>query len=319
MFFVDYNQVALANIFMFLKELKGDVSEKEVKDICRHGIITSLISYKKKFSQEYGEIIITADYGNYWREDIFPEYKANREKGREESNLNWDLIFKCLNDIRDEIKETFPWRLLRVPRCEADDIIAILCKYTQNNEFSSSGMFDEPQSTLIIASDGDNQQLTIYDNVRQWCPRKKAYLPKLSKKELKMYTIEHVVKGDSGDGIPNIFMHENFFVEKTGKARQKSVTQNVLDLFFEHGQGAFELLPMEKQETESKYRQRINQAWRRYEQNAKLVLYENIPSEIEKSILESYHNSTPVGSVDAVRKYFIKNRCRLLMDELPTI
>ena len=42
---------------------------------------------------------------HYWRRDIFPLYKYNRKKGREESDKNWDSIFEVLNQIRDELKE----------------------------------------------------------------------------------------------------------------------------------------------------------------------------------------------------------------------
>src|SRR5687768_13529831 len=124
MILVDYNQISLANIFVFMKDLTN-ASEKETLDICRHGIITTLLSYKKKFGQEYGELVIAADAGNYWRNDIFPEYKAGRKKYREESKLDWELVFKCLNQVRDEIQTVFPWRFIRVPRCEADDIFAV--------------------------------------------------------------------------------------------------------------------------------------------------------------------------------------------------
>lgn len=315
---VDFNQIALANIFIFMGDLKN-ADEKEMLDICRHGIINTLISYKKKFGAEYGDLIITADAGNYWRKDVFPEYKANRYKDKEESDFNWELAWKCLNQVRDEIQAIFPWRFLRVKRCEADDIIAVLCKYSQDNEYITSGLIDEPQPMLIISSDGDDAQLGIYENIRQWCPKKKTYLPRKSKKDLKLYMVDHVVKGDTGDGVPNIFMRSTFFLDRKEKERQKTVTQKILDSFLEHGIDAIDLLPKEKDESEKDYQERLKQIRMRYVQNKTVVLFEHIPDYISESILQYYHDNPSTGTLDNVRKYFIKNRMRLLMEELTSV
>lgn len=317
MILIDYNQIALAAISHFHDELKAADIEK-ARGICRHAIIASLLSYKKKFKRDYGNLVITADYGDYWRKDIFPNYKAGRKKNRESSDLPWDKIFECLNSTREEIKEFFPWKVVHVPRCEADDVIAILCYYMQENEFSVNGIFDEPQSSVIVASDGDDVQLTKLENIRQWCPLKKSFIPQLSKTDLKKYIIDHVIKGDTSDGVPNIFMHEDFFVNRKEGERQKPVTQKILDLFFEHGEGALNMLPYDKKETPEGYAVMVKEVERRYHQNSKLVLFDNIPEQYRKDIVEHYIQPT-TGSVDKVRKYFIKNRCNLLMQELDSI
>ena len=44
-----------------------------------------------------------------WRRDNFPHYKYSRKKGREESSFDWDNIFNIITNIKNEIKENFPY------------------------------------------------------------------------------------------------------------------------------------------------------------------------------------------------------------------
>jgi hypothetical protein len=324
---VDYNQIVLANVYQVSKDLKSS-DPSESKNIIRHSIITSLLSYKKKFQSDYGEMIICCDSRNYWREDIFPEYKAGRKKSREESDLPWDIIFEILNEVRESIKKYFPWRVVHVDRCESDDIRAVLTKYLTFNETSKVGLYDDPSPILIISSDGDDTQLTENDNVRQWCPKQKKYLPKLSKEDLRKFKIEHIVKGDAGDGIPNIFMPSDFFVTKESGKRQKSVTQSTLDLFYMYQRNAIGHLPKEKivvevngkkkkiDESDEDYKERLQLIEERYVQNMHLVLYANIPDSIEDSIIDHFKNNKPVGKKIDVYNYLNLHRCRLLLNDI---
>ena len=95
------------------------------------------------------------DSRHYWRRDFFPEYKANRRKGRKESSLDWDAIFECLNAIKEEIRINMPYKFLEVYGAEADDIIATIC-----SEYA--------EEIMIISGDKDFIQLQRFPNVKQY-------------------------------------------------------------------------------------------------------------------------------------------------------
>lgn len=109
-----------------MAQIGNHTNAKVEENMVRHMVLNSIRSLKNKFSNEYGELVIACDHKNCWRKDIFPYYKANRKKTRKESELNWNEIFECLNKIRQELNDFFPYRVLHVETAEADDIIATL-------------------------------------------------------------------------------------------------------------------------------------------------------------------------------------------------
>ena len=82
MILLDYSQIALSNII---------VQKLNDEDMIRHMILNSIRMYNKKYRGEYGQMVICADGMNTWRRDYFPEYKANRRKGRSETILTSPL------------------------------------------------------------------------------------------------------------------------------------------------------------------------------------------------------------------------------------
>ena len=298
MILVDYSQVALAAILTFQRELKGD--EAEVKNLIRHVTLSTLKSYKKKYGKEYGELVICCDGRKYWRREVFEHYKAGRKKMRDNSDLDWHLIFDTLNEMRQEIREHFPWRVIHVDRAEADDIIAVLTEYVQNNDLMLVGLVEEPQKILILSSDKDFKQLQLAPfssgNVRQWSPMQKKFIT-ASKQEILDFTVEHIVKGDTGDGIPNILSKDDVFVVGD---RQKPVSAKRLAEFYEKGIDAC----------------RNDEEKRNWQRNAKLIAFDNIPAEVKQSIVDAYISSKPKGDKMTVMNYLMEHRCRLLLDEI---
>ncbi len=298
MILVDYSQVALAAILTFQRELKG--TESEVKNLIRHVTLSTLKSYKKKYGKEYGELVICCDGRKYWRRDVFEFYKANRKKMRDNSDLDWHLIFDTLNEMRQEIASHFPWRVIHVDRAEADDIIAVMTEWVQNNELVMEGLVEEPQKVLILSSDKDFKQLQLAPfssgNVRQWSPMQKKYIQATSK-EILEFTVEHIVKGDTGDGIPNILSKDDVFV--TGE-RQKPVSSKRLAEFIERGVDAC----------------RTDEEKRNWNRNAVLVAFDNIPEDVKESVIDTYLSNKPKGDKMTVMNYLMEHRCRLLLDEL---
>ena len=287
MILIGYSQVALSNILAFQSDLKKG-SPADIKNLIRHSTLSTIKYYKKKYGKEYGEVVICCDGRRYWRRDVFPNYKAGRKKHRENSDLDWNLIFDTLNDIRLEIQEHFPWKVIHMDRAEADDIIASLTFLTQE--------FGHNDKVMIISSDKDFKQLHVFDNVKQWSPiQKKAVTSKHS--EITRQIIEHVVRGDSGDGIPNIFSPDDTFITGT---KQKSVTAKRLQEFFDNGFIAC----------------KTDEERRNWGRNTLLVDFKHIPEEIQKEVHQVFLNTKPKGDKMSVFKYLTEHRCKLLLDEV---
>jgi hypothetical protein len=291
---IDYSQVALAAILTFQRELKG--SESEIKNLIRHVTLSTIKSYKKKYGKEYGDVVICCDGRKYWRKEFFEYYKGMRKSNREKSDLDWGLIFDTLSEMRIDLATHFPYKVLHIDRAEADDIIAVMTKYVQDNELVQQGLVEESQKVLILSSDKDFKQLQLYPNVKQWSPMQKKYVT-ATQREIIEHKIEHIVKGDTGDGVPNILSKDDVFM--VGE-RQKPMSAKRLKEFFENGFIAC----------------KNDEERRNWHRNATLVDFDFIPEDVSKEIISTYLNTKPTGDKMAIMNYLIEHKCRLLLDEL---
>jgi hypothetical protein len=294
MILIDYSQVALSTILTFQRELKG--TESEVKNLIRHVTLSTIKSYKRKYGKEYGEVVICCDGRKYWRKEYFEFYKASRKTNREKSDLNWKLIFDTLTELREDIAKHFPYRVIHVDRAEADDIVACMTKWVQSNQLVQEGLVEESQKVLILSSDKDFKQLQLYPNVAQWSPMVKKFITS-SKKEIQEFMIEHIVKGDAGDGVPNILSKDDVFVVGD---RQKPISAKRLAEFIELGESAC----------------RTDDEKRNWQRNKVLVAFENIPVDVNDEIVNTYLNNKPTGDKMSIMNYLIAHKCRLLLDDL---
>jgi hypothetical protein len=282
MILIDFSQVMLSNIMV---QIGNHTNAQLDENMVRHMVLNSIRLYKTKFGAEHGKVIIACDATNYWRRQAFPYYKANRKKSQAASELDWKAIFECLNKIRDELLEYFPYSVVRVDTAEADDIIATLC-----HEYGNSS-----EKIMIISGDKDFQQLQRYMNVRQYNPvLKKFVVCHDPDKFLK----EHIIKGDAGDGIPNFLSVDNSFVLNI---RQKPVTQKRLD----------EYLNKKPQE----FCQTLEQL-RNYKRNEQLIDLSKIPPEVSEKIMETYREQSVKGTNPQLMNYFITNRLKNLMEHI---
>lgn len=286
MILIDYSQVCVAAILAFSADIKRG-SENDKKDLIRHVALNSLRAYKKKYKKEFGEMVIACDSRNYWRKEFFPNYKGMRKKAREESDLDWGLIFNTLSEIREDLKEHFGYKVIHVDRCEADDVIAVLAESTQE--------FGKFEPVMIVSSDKDFKQLHEYDNVKQFSPMLKKQIT-VNKKELHAWLTEHVVKGDAGDGIPNIMSKDDVFM--IGE-RQKNVSSKRLQEFIDNGFSAC----------------KNDEERRNWQRNSTLVMFKYIPDDVKESVLEAYE-VPPKGDKNSIMNYLIKHRCRNLLDDI---
>jgi hypothetical protein len=282
MILVDMNQVCISNLMMQIGSRKNDVDE----DLVRHMVLNSLRSYRSRFHNEYGELVLCYDSKKYWRRDFFPNYKANRKKDRENSGLDWALIFDTLNNIRDEVREYFPYKVLEVEGAEADDIIASIV-------FHISKTPSEFEKVLVLSGDKDFIQLQKNNFVKQYAPVQKKFINGI---DPNIYIKEHVLKGDRSDGVPNFLSPDNTFIDEL---RQKPLAKKKLEAWVE----------MNPQDFCSE------EMMRNYQRNTTLIDLEYIPQELQERIIEEYRKPAK-GDRAGLLNYFITKRLRNLMNDI---
>jgi 5'-3' exonuclease len=276
MIIVDFNQVMISNLMMQL----GNHTNVPIEEgLFRHMVINSLRTYKQKFGSEYGELVIACDDKNYWRKQIYPYYKANRKKTRDASEINWTHVFEIFNKIKQEIKEYFPYRVIQVDSAEADDIIATLAKAT---EFS----------VLILSGDKDFVQLQTRPNVKQYDPVRKKWI---SHDDPKKFLFEHILRGDVGDGIPNVLSDDDTFVSNK---RQKPLTQKKIDSIYNN------------------YLTGLDEEYdKNFHRNRKLVDLSEIPVDIRNQVINKY-NEQEGKDRSKLFNYFMSYKLKNMMEHV---
>lgn len=282
MIIVDLNQVMLSNLLM---QLGNHTNAQVEENMVRHMILNSLRSYKVKFGDEYGEMVIACDNTNYWRKQLFPYYKANRKKNIEASELNWKSIFECMNKIRAELKEYFPYRVIDVESAEADDIIATLV-----SKFGTE--LNTGEKLLILSGDKDFIQLHTYANVEQYDPTRKKWI---KHDDPERFLHEHILKGDAGDGIPNVLSPDNVFVVGD---RQRPLTAKKLE----------KIMGTDLEEMDTTLA-------RNYSRNVHLIDLSFTPETIREKVMEQF-NAQEGRDRSKLLNYFIANKLKNLTDHL---
>ena len=271
------NQISVASLMMHLHITKADTVDE---NMVRHMILNSVRMYRTMFNQEYGEVVFTWDSRHYWRRDYFPEYKLNRKMSREKDNLDWNDIYTVLNKIKDELRENLPYKYLEVYGAEADDIIAVLCKKYQNEDI------------IIVSADKDFIQLHKYPKVKQYSTNTKKMINGI---DPNVYIKEHILKGDSSDGIPNVLSPDNTFVDGL---RQKPLSKKKIEV----------MLQTDFDELHDKIK-------RNYQRNEKLINLDNVPEELELHILNEF-DSAPCGNRSKLLNYFISSKLKTLTESI---
>ena len=285
MILLDLNQVMISNL---MQQIGNHKNTKIELNLVRHMVLNSIRANNVKFRSDFGEMVICCDDKNYWRKEIFPYYKALRKEDQKKSEVDWTEVFKCLNTIREELKEYFPYRVIQIDHAEADDVIASICFEFEIGE-------DIEHEILILSGDKDFQQLQCLDHVKQYDPIRKTWLKCKNPEE---FLWEHIIKGDRGDGIPNIRSSESCLVERV---RQKPVTQKKLDQWLPS-------LVLTGGNPESVFDE---EEVKRYKKNEKLIDLRNIPNEIRQQVLEKYYEQGGKSKIK-LQNYFIKFRLKQL-------
>lgn len=284
MIILDLNQVMLSNFMVQI----GNFTNLEIdENMFRHMVLNSIRSFRNKFSEEYGELVIACDNKNCWRKNVFPYYKANRKKARDNSELDWNRVFYTLNNIRQELKDFFPYRIVDIETAEADDIIATLV-FERGTELNNGS-----EKILILSGDKDFIQLHTFTNVYQYDPVRKKFITHTNPD---LFLEEHILKGDSGDGVPNILSSDDCFV--VGE-RQKPLTKKRLSSLLDLG-------------LHGKYDHPLH---RNFIRNSQMIDLRFIPKDLKEKIIKEYDSQSNKNK-SQLFNYFVKNKLKMLMEHI---
>lgn len=279
MILVDNTQVLFSSLFAQNTDV-ANINE----DLVRHMVLNTYRVYRTKFFREYGELVICQDSKNSWRRSFFPLYKAKRRENRKENKDQWIRFYEIMDNLRSEVLENFPYRNISVEGCEADDVIAFLAR-----------RYAPTEKVLILSGDKDFGQLHIHDNVRQYSPLQKKFI---EVEKPSVYLLEHIIRGDSSDGVPNILSDDDCFMDES--KRQKPVTKKRLTEILKHY--------ADTGSVQSEYA--VN--WNR---NKTLIDLLHIPVECEEKI-EVEWNKPFKADRSKILNYMIEKRLRNLMGDI---
>ena len=280
MILLDFSNIIVGSIMV---SNKIPDTERFGENFIRHLVLNSIRSYRNKYKNKYGEIVICTDFHSSWRKEVFPFYKAHRkverDKQKAEKGMDWSALFDIISKIITEIDTFFPYKVIRVEHAEGDDVIAVLSK-----EFK--------EKSLIVSSDKDFSQLYKYKWVRQFSPMKQKMLNNI---DPIMYLKEHIIRGDKGDGIPNILSDDDCIVSGV---RQKSISKKKIVNWLDQDPHDFN--------------DEMKRGWIR---NKILIDFDLIPEPITTAILKQYNEEKKYQQGQLIN-YFIKNRLKYLMENM---
>jgi hypothetical protein len=223
--------------------------------------------------------VIACDGQTYWRREVFPFYKSNRKKNRDASGHDWQSIFDCMKKIREELKQHSPYKVIGATGAEADDIIGVLCR-----------QYGDSEKIMILSSDKDFVQLQTNPNIKQYSPTLKKFIK--TDDPIRQLN-ELIVRGDSGDGIPNILSADNSIADGI---RQKPITKKFLAEVLVKAQGSMG-----------------DALTRNWDRNRQLIDLNMIPESVSKSILDTYMVTKPANKQQFMN-YMIANRLKNLLE-----
>ncbi len=278
MLLLDMSAIVVANATA-LTALGNPLDENMVRSI----MLSQTLHYKNKYGAKYGSPIMCFDSQDYWRKDLFEHYKMNRKKARQQSKFDWIEFAKLYDLVKEEFREYVPYLFLEVSKCEADDVIAVLAMYSK-------------EDVMIISGDKDLVQLQQgRPHVKQWSTSTKKLINK------KNYSlIEHIMKGDTSDGIPNILSDDDTFM--CDHKRQKNMTK-VMIKDAESMRIPHNICPT----ADSLDRWKMNQT---------LIDLNKIPPEYVKDIKRVYVNQMQNRTKDNLVAYFTKFNLRIMYGKL---
>jgi len=275
MILIDNSQLFFSSYFSH-----GHVTGEVNDNLVRHTLLSQYARINNKYRSRFGDIVICNDADNYWRKDIYPGYKQQRKEQKEKNDsVDWALLYKTFDKIRDEIRDNLPYKSLRVHRCEADDIMYVLCKHYSSTE-----------KMLIVSSDKDMMQLMKFKNVSIYSPKTDAIIKSIGNLDDLLFS--HVLRGDAADNIPNVLTSTDAFLIK--KERQKPMTAKRIVEFSQNNS----LMDQNN-----------------LKRNRSLIDMSYIPIEFENNILKKFEEAVPSDRKN-IFDYLVSKKMKLLLESV---
>lgn len=352
MILVDFSSIIHRMIYSSVNSIKptkkdGKFITSEFIGLTKYYILQELFAIKQEHSSNFGDIIICLDksVNGYWRKDYYSGYKSSRRKGRDESEIDFGEVFQHVDGLIEQMKINLPWKVIEVPKAEADDIILVLAR-----EFNKS------EKILIHSPDKDMiQAQRDNDTVYQYSALTKKWLvPENKHDHMDHWIMEHVCLGDASDDVPKVVdgtefsknflaylkdaghvditdpvtfkssdipnntkhsLIENYDVYKTNR---KGESTGVKDIYKDIKFG-----PTTLQKAIAKHGSL--DAWLdshplyrpHYERNFTLVMEEGIPSDIWNEIILAFKTADNTYNDKEFEDYLSKNDLKSILMELP--
>ena len=351
MILIDFSSIIHRMIHTSIASIKpqkvdGKFITSEFIGLTKYYILQELFSVKQEHGPNFGDLVICLDKSSdgYWRKDIYPGYKASRKKGREESEIDYGEIFHEIDGLIEQFKVNLPWKVIEVPKAEADDIMLALARE-----------YNKTEKILIHSPDKDMiQAQRDTENVFQYSAlTKKWIIPENKHDHMDHWIMEHVVLGDAGDEVPKVVDHTEFsksfldYLKDAGynikdpvefkeadiskeektklivnfdvyKLNRKKESTGVKDIYKDIKFG-----PATLQKELAKFGSL--DAWLdshplyrpHYERNFKLVMEEGIPVDIWNEIIVRYKEASNSYNDKAFEQYLMENKLQSILMELP--
>lgn len=179
----------------------GKLVTEEYISLLLHRIISELIEVDMVHGPKYGDLVLCLDDHSkeYWRREVYVNYKRHRAKGRSESVINFREVFAYVNEMIEVLRAHSPWKVFEVPGAEADDTICILAK-----------RYCQYEKVLIHSPDKDMIQVQKYGNIDQYSALTKKWLTYETKGSREDWENIHVILGDASDGVPRVVDETEF-------------------------------------------------------------------------------------------------------------
>jgi len=283
MILIDLNQICMAEIMQEINARKNEHLEEEY---LRHLILNTIRIINIKFREEYGRLVLVNDSNNgYWRKLVFPFYKGNKKRKRQNSIYDFRIIFDSLGRIKNEIRENFPYTYMEVDKCEADDIIAVLVK-----------TYSRTEKILIVSRDEDFLQLQKYDNVYQYATVNKKFMKEETPQK---FLIKKILIGDRSDGIPNYISDDDSYTNPN--KRERRLQQNKTDFLLTLSNQDEIFMNLSKDEQ------------RRYMRNRILIDFDFIPEDLQQRIIDEYESFLTDNDLSTIHKYLVQHKLKTFL------
>ena len=294
---IDFSQLVITAVTGSFKteQEQSELTKFQVKAV----VLGSLKDVLKKYKQKYPNVIICCDNATipYYKRTISPFYKAHRSKSREDSKLNWEMIFSTSKELIQDLKENFCYQVIDIPGLEADDIIGYLATKGNTGEYHS----------MIVSSDGDFTQLHSkytkqysFIHGKQIEPKTTAFGDMITK----------IIKGDKKDSVSPVKCPSDFYYnqnmgqsELNEQKRAPSIKQSELDLYIKAGS-----IPEVAKLLSTDLYERLNE-------NVKLIDLSNIPKE-QSDKIENELSVIPKGNKSKMYQYLLSNKLTKLLESI---